>query len=258
MRDIFDDIRRNLPFDPLEAARRGARPKLRRRFYQRAEVAQDDSRHALVLDGKPVQTPARRALAAPSRALAEALAAEWNAQAEVIEPAKMPLTRLANSIIDGVAVTSAPVAAEIEKYLGSDLLYYRAPGPEGLVTRQAERWDPIIAWARDALGARFLVAEGMTFVAQPLEALAAARAAIPADPWRLGALHSITTLTGSALIALAVGAGRLSAEEASAAAHVEEDWNMAQWGHDEDALERRALRFTEIDAAVRVLTLLEP
>ncbi len=98
----------------------------------------------VLLDGKPVRTPARRALTAPAPGLAEALAAEWNAQEEVIDPAAMPLTRLANSIIDGVAQTPLPVAEEIAQYLRSDLLFYRAEGPQGLVERQERQWDPVL------------------------------------------------------------------------------------------------------------------
>ena len=207
----------------------------------------------MLLDGRPVKTPARRTLAAPTRALAEALAAEWEAQRDVVDPAKMPLTRLANSIIDGVADTPAAVAAEAEKYLASDLVCYRAEGPDGLVARQAGAWDPVIAWAREALGARFVVGEGMVFVVQPEAALAAARAALPRDPWRLGAFHAVTTLTGSALIALAVLNGRLGVEDAWRAAHIDEDWNMDFWGRDELALERRAARYAEMRAACLVL-----
>ena len=253
MRDLFEEIFANQPLDPTEAARRGMRPHLRRRFYARAEVAEGEDGFAVLLDGRPVKTPARRTLAAPTRALAEALAAEWEAQRDVVDPAKMPLTRLANSIIDGVADTPAAVAAEAEKYLASDLVCYRAEGPDGLVARQAGAWDPVIAWAREALGARFVVGEGMVFAVQPGAALAAARAALPRDPWRLGAFHVVTTLTGSALIALAVLNGRLGVEDAWRAAHIDEDWNMDFWGRDELALERRAARYAEMGAACLVL-----
>jgi chaperone required for assembly of F1-ATPase len=257
VRDLFEEIFAHQPLDPTEAARRGMRPHLRRRFYARAEVAEGEGGFAVLLDGRPVKTPARRTLAAPTRGLAEALAAEWEAQRDVVDPAKMPLTRLANSIIDGVADAPAAVAAEAEKYLASDLVCYRAEGPDGLVARQAGAWDPVIAWAREALGARFVVAAGMVFVVQPDAALAAARAALPRDPWRLGAFHAVTTLTGSALIALAVLNGRLGVEEAWRAAHVDEDWNMDFWGRDEVALARRAFRFTEFAAAAKVLALLD-
>jgi chaperone required for assembly of F1-ATPase len=256
MRDIFEEIFVNGPLDPVQAVRRTARPQLRQRFYKHAHVDQHDGGFAVRLDGRAVRTPARRVLEAPRRALADALAAEWNAQQDIVDPQSMPLTRLANSIIDGVVDAPAAVKAEIEKYLASDLVVYRAGGPPGLVARQAQAWDPLVDWARAALGAGFVLAEGIGFVAQPAPALAAAGAAVPHDPWRLGALSAITTLTGSALIALAVLAGRLSPEEAWAVAHVDEDWNMDTWGRDEPALERRALRFAEMKAATRVLDLL--
>jgi chaperone required for assembly of F1-ATPase len=250
MRDLFEPIEHE---DPRTAARRGGRPALRHRFYRNAAIASTADGHGVVLDDKPIHTPARRLLAAPTRALAEAIAAEWEAQRELIDPAKMPLTRLANSIIDGVADAEGPVAAEIEKYLASDLLFYRATSPLKLHERQAQQWDPILAWARDALGADFKLGEGIVHIAQPEAALKAAAAAIPTDPWRLGAVHVVTTLTGSALIALALLRGRLTAEAAWEAAHVDEDWNMEQWGKDEMALERRAFRFAELQAAVTVL-----
>jgi chaperone required for assembly of F1-ATPase len=239
--------------NPMEAARRGARPILHRRFYRQAASGYDGALYAVLLDDKPVRTPAGRALAVPTLALADVLAAEWNAQDDIIDPAKMPLTRLANVIIDGVADRPGPVAAEVEKYLASDLVCYRADSPRGLAERQAQHWDPVLAWARAALGARFLLAEGVVHVAQPEPALDATRAAIPADPWRLGAVHTVTALTGSALIALALAHGAITPDEAWRAAHVDEDWNMEQWGRDALALERRAFRFAEFEAAARVL-----
>jgi chaperone required for assembly of F1-ATPase len=256
MRDVFEEIFAQQPADPTEAARRNMRPQLRRRFYDKAEVAEAADRFAVLLDEKPVRTPARGSLAAPTRALAEAIAAEWQAQKDVVDPAKMPLTRLANSIIDGVAQTPKAVADEIAQYLSSDLVFYRAEGPQGLVERQTRLWDPIVVWAREVLGARFVLAQGVIFIQQPDEAVAAAREAIlQDDPWHLGALASITTLTGSALLALALAAGRLSVDEAWAAAHVDEDWNMEFWGRDEHVLQRRAYRFADMQAAATVLAL---
>ena len=155
MRDIFEEIFAQAPLDPVEAVRRSARPGLRRRFYRNAQVDEGDGGFAIRLDGRAVRTPARHMLAAPTRALADALAAEWNAQEELIDPLNMPLTRLANAIVDGVVDAPAAVAAAIEKYLGSDLVVYRAEGPPGLVRRQAQAWDPIVDWARATLGARF-------------------------------------------------------------------------------------------------------
>ena len=253
MRDLFEDIFRDAPLDPTQAARRAARPHLRRRFYQQADVEEADGEFRVVLDGRPVKTPARRTLAAPKRALAQALAAEWNAQRDVIDPAKMPLTRLANTIIDGVVEAPSAVAAEVERYLACDLVFYRAPGPAGLVTRQAKAWDPVLAWVRETLGADFVLTQGIAFVAQPAQSLAAAGSAIPTDPWRLGAIHTVTTLTGSALLAIALARGGLSVDAVWAAAHVDEDWNMELWGRDQLALEHRAARFAEMQAAATVL-----
>jgi chaperone required for assembly of F1-ATPase len=256
MREIFEDIFINQPLDPNESARRSMRGPARHRFYDRARAAEGALGYYVLLDGKPVRTPARSVLASPTMPLAEAIAHEWEAQRGEINPGAMPLTRLANSVIDGVAAAPEAVAREIAQYLGSDLVCYRAAGPQELIERQAQHWDPVLAWAREALRARFVLAQGVVFVEQPEAALAAARDAIPIDdPWRLGALASITTLTGSALLALALAAARLSLEEAWAAAHVDEDWNIDTWGRDESALQRRAHRFADMQAAAEVLKL---
>jgi chaperone required for assembly of F1-ATPase len=256
MRDIFAEIFENQPADPMESARRGGRPDLRKRFYARAHVAGEAGEgggFGVLLDGKPIKTPARRALAGPTPALAEHIAGEWNAQEQVIDPARMPRTRLANAVIDAVTDRAAAVADEVAKYLGTDLMFYRADAPAGLVARQAQHWDPVLAWAHDALGARFILIEGVVYAAQPSQAIAAARGTIPADPWRLGAVAAITTLTGSALLALALGAGHLDTAAAWTAAHVDEDWQMEYWGRDEVAMARRAFRFAEFEAAATVL-----
>ncbi|MBV8792459.1 MAG: ATPase [Pseudolabrys sp.] len=255
MRDIFDEIYAKDPRDPGEAARRSLRPQLRKRFFKSAAVAPEGAGFAVRLDGKAVKTPARRTLVAPTRALAEKLAQEWEAQREVIDPARMPLTRLANAIIDAVVDQPRPVAEEIAHYLGTDLVFYRADTPQVLIERQAKHWDPLLDFARNELGARFVLGEGVVHVAQPHEVVASAARAIPADPWRLGALSSVTTLTGSALIALALARGALSADQAWAAAHVDEDWNMEMWGRDEIAMARRDARRAEFDAAGAVLAL---
>ena len=230
-----------------------AKPK---RFYASATVEGRDGGFALLLDGRGARTPARRPLALPSEAAAEALAAEWNAQAAVIDPALMPLTRMSNTAIDGVAEQMAAVADEVKRYLASDLLVYRAAEPAALAAAQAERWDLVIAWARDEHGARFALAEGVTFVPQPPATLAAMGAVVdavagggPAAPFRLSALHVMTTLTGSALLACAVMRGRLDPEAAWAAAHVDELFQEARWGADAEALERRARRWADMKAA---------
>lgn len=255
MRDIFEEIFENQPLDPQESARRSMRTKLRARFYKDAAVSEAEGGFHVLLDGRAVRTPARRPLAAPTHVLAEAISVEWRAQQDAVDPATMPLTRLANSIIDGVAAQPQPVREEIEKYLGTDLLFYRAENPEGLLASQAKHWDPLIEWARDQHGARFVMAQGVTYAQQPAEAMAAMAKIIPSDPWPLGAVNVITTLTGSALVALALAAGKVTVDEAWAIAHVDEEWNMKTWGRDEMVLQRLNYRRLDMDAAAEVLRL---
>jgi chaperone required for assembly of F1-ATPase len=190
---------------------------------------------------------------APARSIAEAIAAEWNAQREIIDPLTMPLTRFGNSVVEGVADKIDAVAEDIAKYLGSDLLFYRAGHPEALVAREARHWDPIVFWAADTLGAHFILAEGIVHVRQPDSVVAAARAALPSDAWQLAALHVVTSLTGSALLALALFHGVLDSDEVWAAAHVDEDWNIEKWGVDEEVAARRAARLVDFRAAGRIL-----
>jgi chaperone required for assembly of F1-ATPase len=258
MRELLDELFENQPLDPMESARRGARPSLRKRFYKTASVggALSDGNFPVLLDGKSIATLRRRSLAAPSAALAARIADEWSAQTDTIDPARRPLTRLGNETIEAVDDARAAIAEEVANYLGSDLVCYRAEGPEGLVEHQAKAWDPVLAWAHESLGARFVQIQGVMFSEQPAAAVAAASAAIPADVWRLAAVSSITSLTGSALLTLALAAGALDADTIWAAAHVDEDWQMAQWGRDEEALARRALRRAEFDAAATVLELI--
>ena len=246
--------------DPVELARRDLKKSLPKRFYKLAAIEPDGELFALALDGRRARTPARNALTLPSAPLAQALAAEWNAQAEYIDPGEMPLTRLVNSAFDGVAREMDATAAEIVKYAGSDLLCYRAGEPQALAAEQSERWDPLIAWAREALGARFHLAEGVMFVDQPAETkhvIAAAVARIvgdgPAASLRAAALNVVTTLTGSALIALALAHRRLTAQEAWSLAHLDEDFQMRAWGADSEALARRERRWREMQAAGLVL-----
>lgn len=256
MREFIEEIFINQPLDPMVSARQGARASLRKRFYERVESGDNiGAGFPLRLDGKQVFTPARHALVAPTAALAKRIVQEWQAQDGVIDPATMPLTRLANVIIDGVAAAPKPVTEEVVQYLGTDLLCYRADSPPGLVERQNTLWNPMLDWARDNLGARFILIEGVVYAAQPDDALAAASAAIPADPWRLGAVASITTITGSALLALALNAGAFDVDTVWAAAHVDDDWQIAQWGSDSLAEQRRANRQAEFNAAAAVLRL---
>ncbi len=258
MRELFDEIAGHSPLEATEAAARAARGPQRKRFYTQAAVADTSDGFAVRLDGKPVRTPSGRALVVPSRPIAEAIAAEWEAQQTFIHPLTMPLTRLANSVIEAVVDRVDAIAEDILNYLGSDLLFYRAGHPEALAAREAAAWDPVLFWAAGALGAHFILAQGVMHVRQPDSAIAAARAVLPSDPWSIAALHMVTTLTGSALLALALLHGVLDSDRVWAAAHVDEDWNAEQWGVDDEVAARWAARLVDFKAAVRILEVLNP
>lgn len=237
--------------DPVTLARREQKRPKPKRFYREAGLAETPGGFQLTLDGRPARTPARAPLAVPDRPLAEVLAAEWSGQGEEIDMPSMPLTRIVQTALDGVAREMEGVRADIARYAGSDLLCYRAGDPQSLVAAQAAAWDPVLDWAHEAHGARFILSEGIIHVAQPEPALAALTARLAAidSPLRLAAIHIMTTLMGSVLLALAVAEGRLSAAEAWAAAHVDEDHQMRLWGADAEAMERRALRWRDMEAA---------
>lgn len=232
-------------------------PTLPRRFYTKASAEPGEDGFALKLDGRPARTPGRAPLVLPSAALGEAVAAEWDAQVDTIDPGTMPLTKLANSTIDGVVPRVAQVRDEIVRYAGSDLVCYRAGEPDKLVAAQSVVWDPVVAWTRERFGARLALAEGIMFVAQPAEALAPIREALDGEmsPFRLAALNVMTTLSGSALIALMIGAGRLTAADGWRAAHVDELHQESLWGEDLEAMRRRVTREGEFLAAARLLDL---
>ena len=253
MRELFEDAAGEPRPDPQDAIRKAARPPLRKRFYQETGVVEAEGGFAVTLDGKPIRTTSGRRVVVPSHALAEAVAAEWAAQSETIDPVTMPLTRLANSVVEGVVDRVEDAVEDLAKYFHSDLLFYRAGHPEGLVAREAAHWDPVLFWAAAELGAHFILSEGIMHVKQPDEAVAAARAALPDDAWSVAALHMVTTLTGSALLALALLHGARDADQVWAGAHVDEDWNIEQWGADEEATARRAGRLRDFQAAVTLL-----
>lgn len=237
--------------DPVEMARRDLKKSLPKRFYTQAHFELRDGGHVLLLDGRPAQTPGRNRIALPTPAAAQLVADEWQAQAEQIDPATMPVTRIVNSAIDGVAREMDSVRAEIARYAGSDLVCYRASEPDGLVQAQAQHWDPVLAFARDALGARLVLAEGVMFAEQPDHALVAIRLAVDVveGEMALAALHVMTTLTGSALIALALVRKHFDLEAAWSAAHADEDYQMRIWGADAEAIARRNKRWLEMKAA---------
>jgi chaperone required for assembly of F1-ATPase len=231
--------------------------KSRKRFYKTASATERGPREFEVqLDGRSVKTPAGRPLALPTRALADAVAAEWNAQGEEIAPETLPLTRTANSAIDGVAGREDETVRDIVNYAGSDLVCYRALSPGELVAEQARAWDPVLAWVRSTPGALFAAGTGVQHVQQPEASLDAISAAVSKlDAFKLAALHVMTTLTGSALIALAHAEDFLDADAAWAAAQVDEAWQASHWGEDFEAAERQKRRFSEFLAASRFFSL---
>jgi chaperone required for assembly of F1-ATPase len=224
-----------------------------KRFYKSAGIGErEDGTFAVLLDGRQVKTPAGNPLCAPTQRLAEAIAAEWNAQGQTIVHASLPLTKLANTAIDAVAARKSDVADDILKYAGTDLVCYRAEYPAELVAAQAAAWDPILNWAGTKYSALFHVSAGIVHIEQPSASLAAIAAALTAfDAFKLAALHVKTSLTGSALIALAHAEGALDAAAAWAAAHTDEDWQIARWGEDYEASQRRKARLVEFEAASR-------
>ena len=241
----------------MRAAQAGMKPALPKRFYKQAGVEERDGQFLLTLDGRTAKTPSKQPLAVSTRKLAEALAEEWQGQGGEIDPSTMPITRIVNSAIDGVAPRQAEVVDDLVRYAGSDLVYYRASEPERLAQSQDAAWGPILDWAKDSHGARFTLGEGVMHVAQPDESITAIRKAVEEirSPFALAALHVMTTLSGSVLIALAHAAQRLDVDQAWAAAHVDELFQESVWGQDYEAMERRHRRETEFKAASTVYRL---
>ena len=255
MRDLLNDLSEGLSHpDPIRRAQIQMQKPLPKRFYAEVSIAQHEGGFAITLDGKMVRTPARQVLAVPTEALALRVAAEWQAQGEEINPMSMPVTRLVNTALDGVTANTQAIFEDILRFSSSDLICYRAEEPERLVERQAERWDPVIDWAANDLGARFILVEGVMHHEQPREAIAAFAVTLARhdSPIALATLHTVTTLTGSAILALAFAEGRVTVEEAWSLAHLDEDWTIERWGRDEEAEERRAKRFAEFKAATDV------
>jgi len=238
--------------DPVKRAQIQMRQPLHKRFYKEAAVVQVQEGFAVQLDGKSVRTPGKSLLALPTRAAAQLVADEFAAQGDTIDPVSMPVLRLANTAIDGVAQDVQAVLEDVMRFSSSDLLCYRADAPEALVERQADAWDPVLDWVRSALGARFYLAEGVMHVEQPRESISAVGLWLHqrAEPFRMSAIHLMTSLTGSALVAIAVEAQAIDADAAWSAAHVDEDWTIEHWGEDVEASERRKARRRDFDAAV--------
>ncbi len=257
MRETFENIELEAVKDPMKVAAASMRDVLPKRFYQKVEVEEGAGAFSVKLDGRAVKTPSRNPFLLPSRQVAQIAAAEWDAQEERIDPTSMPLTRLANTAIDGVARDMQAVKEDIIRFASSDLICYRADQPQGLVMLQQRHWDPLIDWAAGTLSARFILAEGIIHVAQPAEAMAAFGVYVGAidDAMVLASVHTLTSITGSAVIGMAVWKEFIDADAAWLAAHVDEDWQISQWGEDFEAVQRRNVRRAELDASVSLLGL---
>jgi chaperone required for assembly of F1-ATPase len=227
-----------------------------RRFWTETSVRPEAGGFAVLLDARPVRTPLKAPLILPTEALARAVAAEWQAQAGIVDPATMPCTRAANSAIDSVSRQFADVAGMLSAYGASDLLCYRADGPPDLAARQAEGWDPLLDWAAAALRAPLLTTTGIMPVDQPPASLAALSAAVDGlSAFQLAAFHDLVALSGSLVLALAVTRGRLTADEAWSLSRIDEDWQIEEWGSDAEAAETAARKRADFLQADRFFAL---
>jgi chaperone required for assembly of F1-ATPase len=254
MRDLLFDAEAAASRTPERAAQENMRPVLPKRFYKEVTVAEEVGEtpaFAILLDGRSVKTPAKSKLVLPTRQAASLIAEEWERQEELIDPGTMPKTRLVNTAIDGIANEAQAVLEDIVRFAANDLLFYRASHPDTLVELQRKHWDAVLDWYETRQNMHFETTEGISHIPQPKEAITLFSAAIAKHdaPMKLACLHTATSLTGSALLAFALAEGALSLEDSWVAAHVDEDFNISQWGEDYEAGKRRRLRFSEMTAA---------
>jgi chaperone required for assembly of F1-ATPase len=228
-----------------------------RRFFKNAELRPAEGGFEILLDGRPVKTPAKNALLAPAEGLAKAIVAEWNAQGEKIDPRSMPLTGLANASIDRVAPDRAAFAAALAAYGETDLLCYRAEGPSSLVERQSEHWDSLLGWARHRYDIDFELVTGIIHRPQPEHTLDQLSKAVAArEAFALAAFSPLVTISGSLVIVLALAEGAIDLDTAWAASSLDETWQAEQWGEDAEASAVLENRRRDFAAAYRFLQLL--
>lgn len=227
-----------------------------KRFYREVKTVCEEGGFSILLDGILVKTPARRHFLVPTEVFATLVAHEFENQKEIIDPAKMPITRLVNTVVDGIADDMQAVFEDLLRFVACDMIFYRAQTPKELVQRQCEKWDPLLDWAEEKLGARFYLVEGLMHVEQSRESIQAVSNYLRKfeSPYMIATLHTMTTLIGSALIALAVAARKIDADYAWDIAHLDENWMIEQWGFDEELMARRAYKKAEFDAAATVIT----
>ncbi len=228
-----------------------------KRFYKSAGVTEAPEGFGVALDGKPVRTPAKRPLVVPTRALAEAIADEWLAQADTVDPKRLPLTRLTSIALDLVAPRREAVVAEVAKYAGTDLVCYRVEQPPELAARQHAVWQPLIDWATLRFDAPLVVTSSILPVTQSPATLKAFESAVASyDSPRLAALHLATAACGSLVVALALIEGRIGPEAAFAAAELDESYEIERWGEDAEQAKRRQGLREEITVVARFIALL--
>jgi chaperone required for assembly of F1-ATPase len=227
-----------------------------KRFWTEVTVETTDGGFAIRLDNRPLRRPSKAPCLLPTRALAEAVAAEWAEQEAEVNPDAMPLTRAANTAIDRVIPEHDAVAAIVAAFGETDLICYRAPHPEGLVQRQTRAWDPLVAWATQALGAPLVVVSGVMHLSQPPGSLAKLDAAVRAHgPWEMTALHDLVSISGSLVIGLAVSHGHLDPATAWSLSRIDETWQIDQWGEDTEAAAVAVRRCANLASAARLLEL---
>ena len=228
-----------------------------KRFWTETGVAEAEGGWTVTLDTRPIRTPAKAVFAVPTRAYAEAVAAEWEAQTETVKPETMPLTRSANAAIDKVAHQFDEVAGLIAAYGETDLLCYRAEGPDALIARQAQAWDPLLDWAETALGARLYPTSGIVHRAQETAALARLAGQVRAfTPFELAAFHDLVALSGTLVIGFAAARQHAPPESLWEVSRIDEEWQAEQWGEDEEAAEQTAHKRQAFLDAARIFSLL--
>lgn len=229
-----------------------------KRFWKVTAVDSTGDGFSVTLDGRSIRTPAKAPLRLPTRALAEAVAAEWDAQEDKIDPGTMPLTRMANSAVDKVAHQHAEVADILAAYGESDLLCYRADGPAELIARQAAAWDPLLDWAAAELQAPLNTGSGVMFIAQPPASLTALSRRVHAlTPWQLAGFHDLVALTGSLIMGFAALDARWARDDLWSWSRLDEEWQAEQWGSDEEAVEVAAIKAQSFADAAKFYDLVE-
>lgn len=231
---------------------------LQKRFWKDVSVRPEAAGYGVFLDDKQLKTPLKASLLAPNKAVANGIAAEWSAVEETINPLEMHLTRCANATLDKVVVEHDAVAGMLAEYGATDLLCYRSEGPSELIKRQADAWDPLLAWLSETQNIHLIATTGIMHVPQPEDGQKRLREVILAyDPWRLTALHDLITISGSLVLGLAVATNYLSAENAWPISRIDETWQEEQWGVDDAANAAAEIKRSDFLKAANLMNLLD-